>query len=650
MADNIVELHLQVNTETGAVDQLNQKLKETQDAAGATGDAFKKTTDTAGDLLKQFGLIATAAGIVEFFKSSVDAATQNEEAMHRLATALDLNGISWEKNKDSVTEWGEAIAASTRFGENEALDTLGKLVRVTGSLAQAEQASKVAMGLSVASGRDLGETTQMVTLLLNGNERAIRQVRNEYGSFVGNSRSAQEALNALNTKFSETAIKEDSFTKTTAQLRNAFEQFEVQIGRAFMPALTGIFNGFTTTIRVFDELVLGFSTGAAKIITYAEGMGKALVAGFKMDPKGVEAAFRETASAIEGINEGAVQQFNELEKKRTATVAVESAKQIQLRAKALAEDPKAIAEHTKHVREMMNAELKERLNAAHKVESLELDLEKKIQQVGQQTLSKKIAQMNAEVAQERNKIQQEVKDKTAQMNDLIKLDVYRNQKEADLVKQDLIMKSEAAMQVVDLGLQTLNTLNSMGEQNNQAEANRAKAILALEKAIAIARAIAAAQSAGPFAGALAAAQIALIVTQFAQQSKAIDQAAAQGGSSVTASVDSGASVGVDAAAALTVSTGGGANAGGTTVVVPTISGGTTGVGGTGTNTGTQNIDNSVVNIGGITIALSVATLSPADRQIVLRQLTDEIRAATVDAVRFAVTSANLASRNAQVAV
>jgi hypothetical protein len=57
-----------------------------------------------------------------------------------------------------------------------------------------------------------------------------------------------------------------------------------------------------------------------------------------------------------------------------------------------------------------------------------------------------------------------------------------------------------------------------------------------------------------------------------------------------------------------------------------------------------------VSIPQINVHVAVDTLEVADRRKILQALGDELRSETVESIRFAVTSANVANRNSQVAV
>ncbi len=198
------------------------------------------------------------------------------------------------------------------------------------------------------------------------------------------------------------------------------------------------------------------------------------------------------------------------------------------------------------------------------------------------------------------------------------------------------LEQEGLITMLDLNVQALATLNSLSEQGTKAEVNRAKAILALEKAIAIARAISEAQKGGPFAAAIAGAQIALISAQFAQQFGAIDRAAGafQSGQSsvqVTTPLTGGRTI--------TDNFGPGAPSSGEVFV-----GGRGAGGGGGGGSGSV-----VINVGGVVCNFDIAQLSVEKAEVVFRTIIEGVRRGTIESWQAALELKKAADRNSALA-
>jgi hypothetical protein len=287
-------------------------------------------------------------------------------------------------------------------------------------------------------------------------------------------------------------------------------------------------------------------------------------------------------------------------------------------------------------------------------------MSKRMLALGKTSLKKKQELLDIEYEAERRKVISTVKDAEKEKELLEKLEVWRINRGQELAQIEMETKRDNAFKTAEIALQTFSTLNNMGDKSSKANAVRAKAIIALEQAIAIAR-VWAAHAGIPFVGAgIAAAQTALYVAQFFAQSQAIDraqQAAEQnkvdtrvvtqlgGGVSLEDSFKPLKSVGVGEAIGSWDSGGTGMGSGGGgeySAVGSTYSGTTPSGGGGGT------IVN--VSIPQINVHVAVDTLEVADRRKILQALGDELRSETVESIRFAVTSANVANRNSQVAV
>src|ERR1044071_512684 len=190
MADR-VQLEIKVNAETGQLEVLGAKFGELAGKAGGAQTAFSKLGGEAGNLLKSFLPLATAGGIIAFFANAVKGAEEENESLRRLKFTLESSGQSWDKNKQSIQDWSQAIQNSTRFSDSEALSSLDKLTRATGNAAQAQKAAQLAISLSVASGQDLASATELVNNLINKQERAVTLAHRQFGTYVQNANTAQ---------------------------------------------------------------------------------------------------------------------------------------------------------------------------------------------------------------------------------------------------------------------------------------------------------------------------------------------------------------------------------------------------------------------------------------------------------------------------
>lgn len=658
MAEKNLSVNVRVNTDTGQLEVLGAKLKEAGEAGKKTGGMFSSLGGETGKLFSAFLPFATAGGIVTFFASAVKGASEEAEALKRVGFALEASGVSWKANESKVLAWGAAIQQTTRFSDNEAYEAVGKLARITGDLSQAQTASQVAMGLSITSGQSLSQTTELLSNLLAGNERAVKQARDEYGQFVGNAKTAQEVLTALGSSMATVAQQEEGFAKSSAQLKNAAGELADKVGAALIPSLTVMVDWLKTGFDWFEKLALAVAANAAVVVTsvqYALEQVRNAVSG-NFDEMGQRHS--EYMASTKAILEGSVEAYKEIENRKVSAVKATSDKTVALvaskNAQVLLEEAKAAAKAIEDAKKAKEVEQKVILE-------LENEMTKKMLALGKSNLKQKQGQLDLELKIEREKIIQSVNDKAKEKELLDKLNVWGINRHKELLDVEMKDKRDGAFKTAEVALQTFNTLNEMGDKSSKAQAARAKTILALEQAIAIARVWAASASFGPFGVALAVAQTALYVAQFAAQSKAIDraqQAAAEnkvntrlvtplpGGSRLedtfsNSAIGSIRTGGIFESGALDTGFSEAGSSFSNTGTIPSSGGG--GGGGGGGVMVNVNIPQIIINVG-------VDTLEVADRRKILQALGDELRSETVESIRFAVTSANVANRNSQVAV
>lgn len=600
MANNI-QLDIKINAETGALEVAGAKFEGLARAGDKAQGSFSKLTGEAGSLVKSLLPLATAGGVIAFFTESVKGAEAEAQALNRLKTAVEALGKSWDSNKGQVQDWGAAIQATTRFSDSEAYDTLARLARVTGDVEQAQRASQLAMSLSVASGRDLSTTTEFVTNLINGNARALKEAEREFGAFTGGANTAQGVLDNLQKSLGDAAFNEESLTKSSRSLKNAFGDLMDTVGAAVTPGLTVLFDKVASLVRKFDQFGLVLA-----------GIGAKVAAVFQGDIKTKWAAIDAEMEA----------QFNAMEAKLTAKKVQGAQERGSIRAKESEED------------------IRKRQESMERAQQLELELDQKLASLGNQTLQKKLAQLEAETAARRNKINKEIADEAKKAQLLAKLDDLELKQKNELAKAEVALKIQTSFQIAETAVQTLQIINSLGDKGSSAERTRAKALLALQQSIAIGWAwVNAMKVGGPFATGLAAATTAMLVAQFAAQSRAIDKAGAAEKSGLDAINIRGGVPGIDLNAPVGTAPGG--NGG----FVSTGGGGS--VGGGGGGGGGQTV---IINVGGISANFDISKLSTDNVDAVMLGIYEKLRQATIEGVQMAVAMRNLAERNSSLAV
>lgn len=584
MADQLLELTVRVNSETGQLDVVSQKLKGLSEDASRADKSVSGAGEGFSALSKAMGGFLTAAAIGAFFTSAVKGAEEENQALRRLKVSVEAAGKSYETSSGQIQLWAKAIQENTRFTDGQAIETLSRLVRVTGDVTQGQKASQLAMNLSVATGKDLGSTVEILTSLINGNERGVMMARKEFGALISGAENGQQVLDILATKFSDTATKEEGFSRSTASLRNNWDELKDTVGNAVIPVLTvltGWLNRGIDSVRAMGSLI---ASQAALFVTIVESIGKAVLAILRRDFGSLADIAKDTGSQIAAISSATVEMVKADFDKTVSANALHNDTRIQQNKKR-EEEERAAREREKSEEEQAIAALIARVVAA---EAKILAIEKKA------AADRKIIGVG--------------ESKTAQEQVEARIKARRNE----------------AFDAVSTSLEAVAIINNMQSGHTKAQVTRARAILALEKAIAIARIWSTAAGAGPGMVALATAQTALVAAQFAQQSKAIGDAAKvadSGTQELRVSTDLG---GGQTLTDISTTGAGGAAVG--------QSGALSGGGSGGAVSGTG----AIINIGPVTVIFQADSVDLQNVDAIARRLGEAVSRGNIEAAQMAL--------------
>jgi hypothetical protein len=238
--------------------QIDDKGSVTIDTIKGKVDALDKSVDSSSKgPLKNFqeGWAAIAArltiatgviyGVGRAFSSFIDETAEAEQIQRHLRFALETSGYSWQYAKAAVDEFASSIQASTRFSDEQARQSLTDMMMYTQDFAKAQMGAKLAMDMTIRTGRDLGVTSGQIGMAMSGNVemlgRYIPELRNLKERLGENVTAAQiwdYTLKLLQEKFGGTAQADiDSYAGKLAQFKNAWSDFKEMIGNELLPSL-----------------------------------------------------------------------------------------------------------------------------------------------------------------------------------------------------------------------------------------------------------------------------------------------------------------------------------------------------------------------------------------------------------------------------
>ena len=295
--------------------RVDTSLKKIPPAAKQAKDSMSSLSNASGELKTALtGLVSTAA-ISAFFKQAVGAALEEEEALRRLAFAVEATGNSFSDNKDRLLEFANSRQALSRFDDTATFETLGRILRVTGDVGQAMQGAALSQDIAAASGKELGFVTEQVAQLLAGETRALLILKKEFGAFVGNARTTQEALNGLQQGFSGAAADEESFTKSLAHSTNFLGDFSQKVGEGVLPVLNFLARTVAFIAKGFEELGETIGFVMAEALVNIQGAVKAGIALLKGNIGEAKRIVAETGKQSKGIAEDFAEGINEIEER-----------------------------------------------------------------------------------------------------------------------------------------------------------------------------------------------------------------------------------------------------------------------------------------------------------------------------------------------
>jgi|GEM_PF-6476820 len=223
-----------------------------------------KATPSLAGMFKGLLPVITTGVVLNFFKDCISAAEEENEALRRLKGEIEAQGIAWSEAEKSIKDFADTMQATTRFSDTQTYKVVGDLTRRLGSLEQAFTATQLAADIASATGKDFSATADLLATALTHPERGAMMLKREFGAVVGTGKDVEVMVKKLQDHFTGAAQKEESLTKQTAQLKNAFDDFMEDVGRGITPVWQAILAGGDVAIKMFRTL----ANSMAKVIAF----------------------------------------------------------------------------------------------------------------------------------------------------------------------------------------------------------------------------------------------------------------------------------------------------------------------------------------------------------------------------------------------
>jgi len=206
----------------------------------------KSFGDNAKSVMGEIGKIFTFAEIAKFFKDSITAFGEQEQASAKLVRALELQGHATTETVKHLDDMAASLSKVSAVGDETITVAQATMVSF-GLQGQAlDRATKAALDMSAAMGIDLNQAAQLVGK-----------------AFVGETGQ----LGRYGIKISEALEPTEKFTAVLGQLEQRFGGQAQAQAQTFTGQLKGLGVAFNELQEAVGKLITGESGGLLKWIT-----------------------------------------------------------------------------------------------------------------------------------------------------------------------------------------------------------------------------------------------------------------------------------------------------------------------------------------------------------------------------------------------
>jgi hypothetical protein len=221
----------------GDVDNLNKSLKTAGKDVETFGDKMGKVGKMVG---AAFVAAAAAAGAyaIKIGVEGVKAAIADEKAQTQLALALE-NATGATKAQIAATEQSILqMSLATGVADDDLRPALGRLVRSTGDITQAQDLLSTALDVATATGKPLETVANALGKAYDGNTAALGKLGIGLSAAELKTMDFTQVQGKLSDLFGGAAARNaDTYAGRIARMQVAFNEAKETIGFALLPIL-----------------------------------------------------------------------------------------------------------------------------------------------------------------------------------------------------------------------------------------------------------------------------------------------------------------------------------------------------------------------------------------------------------------------------
>ncbi len=293
--------------------QLIIDLKLNDTASAGLNKAKNNVTSFAAKAKASFVELAAKVFIVQqafralnsIIGGVIRAATEQEDAIKRLNSALQIQGTFTEELSKKYQDFSQELQRSTRFGDEAIQGLIQQLISVGNVGPESmERATRAAIDFAAATGRDLNTAALTVGKAMTGFTGELSRYGIIIDQNIPKTEKAKAALEAMERQFGGFAQKEvNTFSGQVAQLSNAWGDLTEELGLFVTGSKTSVeavkkikfaVEEATQGLRDFRDLI--DKIGVIGLAVPAVGFAKIALA--------IQDAKRENEEWVKGLEDG----------------------------------------------------------------------------------------------------------------------------------------------------------------------------------------------------------------------------------------------------------------------------------------------------------------------------------------------------------
>lgn len=228
--------------------------KSMQEASKSSHGFFSDMQKDIVSSLAAYDLFKRSIGVAfDFFKNSIKESAQASAVMAQVKVNVENAGLSYETTGKQIEEYSKKQIQMGFDDEATAL-SMSKLILITGDYSKALKLNQLAMDLARSKGIDLETATKQISLVTQGNTKALK----EYGIELSDTATISDVLNEAQKKLSGSA---QAYSETAQGkldiVKEQWSNIQQEVGDKLMPTLLKLFDSFEKNLPQITALIGG---------------------------------------------------------------------------------------------------------------------------------------------------------------------------------------------------------------------------------------------------------------------------------------------------------------------------------------------------------------------------------------------------------